>query len=69
MWIGYLLILYRVYLVVWLEMLNEGDLKFIKCVVVGDGVVGKMCMLMSYVINKFLMEYVFIVFDNYVGRE
>ena len=48
--------------------MEKTELKVIKCVIVGDGSVGKTCMLVSYISDKFPTDYVPTIFEHYTAN-
>ncbi len=46
----------------------ETSVKKIKCVLVGDGAIGKTSLIVSYTTNGYPSEYVPTAFDNYSGN-
>jgi len=47
---------------------EEESLSRVKCVLVGDGAIGKTSLVVSYTTNGYPTEYVPTAFDNYAGK-
>lgn len=48
--------------------MKQGDIKHnVNCIVVGDGMVGKSTLALSFTQQKFPDDYVATVFENYAG--
>ena len=47
---------------------GTGEVARVKCVLVGDGAIGKTSLVVSYTTNGYPTEYVPTAFDNYAGK-